>query len=119
LAEITEYALAAMVSALLVGGSVATYAAFERFESSSVGAASLSTLVALGDEAIERGRSSSIVFFPPSTVACSGGSLTLAYGNTTVGAVLPTQCDFSIFISGGPHTLTFLSRSSVLYMQVN
>lgn len=119
MAEITEYALAAMVSVLLVGGSAATYASFARFESSSVGAASLSTLVALGDEAIDSGQSSTTVFLPPSTVSCSGGLMTLAYGNTTIGASLPTRCGFTVYISGGAHTITFVSRSSVLYMQVS
>ena len=118
MAEITEYTLAVLVSALMVGGSAVTYATFARFEQTSEVDASLSTLVGLADEAVVNGHSSSTLLLPTSTLTCTDGILTIVSGNTTASSPVGAQCDFETSIAGGMHTVSFDSRSSAVDLLV-
>jgi hypothetical protein len=118
LAEIVEYTLVVLVSALFVGGSVATYDSFSSFTSGLQLRLDSASVAKLADEAVTNGSAAMTLTVPPSTLTCQGGVLSLTSSGFSQSHAVSAGCDFR-FSLHGVQTLRFAYRSSQLTLAVS
>ena|SRR5579863_875970 len=119
MAEVVEYSLVVLASALFVAGSVATYGSYDSFVSGLQLRSASSTIGRLAAEAIATGTSSASVDMPASTIQCGGGVLSVSSGGESEVQTLGAGCNFNVTVQGGVHTLLFSFSSSRLTMAVS
>lgn len=118
MAELVEYTLAVMVSALFVAGSVAVYGNFSSFQSGLSLRAEFEAVSGLASKAVQNGSARASMSLPPSTIACRGGILSVAVAGASLNESLPLGCAFTVAVPGGVHTLSFTDGSSGLGLTV-
>ncbi len=119
MAELTEYSLVVLVSALFVAGSVATYNTFGGYESDLRTRADFVAVAAMASRAIENGTSGGTVTTGTSSVSCQDGTLHFASGTLQLSSSLPARCSFDVSLSPGPHVFRFSMEQSGLVLRVD
>lgn len=117
MAELVEYTLVVVVSALFMVGSVTVYGDFASFQSGLSLRAEFDAVSALASKAAEYGTARGMMSVPPSTIACQGGTLTVAVGSASMNESLPLRCRFALTFTGGVHTLEFRDDPSGLSLE--
>ena len=119
MAELIEYCLVFLVSALFVAGSVATYDSFSGFTSGLEFRTASASVSRLASDALASGSASGAFAVPSSTVTCEGGVLTFASEGMALQQAVGASCDFSATIQGGVHDFGFSYGASRLTMTVS
>jgi hypothetical protein len=118
LTELVEYCLVVMVSTSFVAGSVVAYNAFSSFESGLQLRATFAEVSALAAQAVDEGSSRATLSLPASTIECGHDSLQVSTGPAAISESLPVDCDFSLNVGAGLHTILFTTRSAQLDLSV-
>jgi hypothetical protein len=117
--EIVEYSLVVVVSALFVTGSVVVFNSFSSFESGLQLRATFAAISGVALQAVDSGSAKATMSIPASTIWCEHDSLTMSTGSATVAGDLPIDCNFSLNVGGGLHTLLFTRHSTLLSLSVS
>jgi hypothetical protein len=117
--ELTEYALAVMVSTLIVAGSAVVYNTFTSYEAALQLRGAFSAVAGVANAALVNGSAASTLHLPESTVGCEGGTLYLSEGSETMSQSIAGGCDFTAKISAGTHLLSFRTASGQLGITVS
>ncbi|MDG6988809.1 MAG: hypothetical protein JRN21_05720 [Nitrososphaerota archaeon] len=118
MAELVEYCLVVMVSALFVAGSAATYGSFLNFEARVQFGASSSAVEGLAAQAVAEGRSEAELSLPASQISCSGETLLFTAGVFSAAEPVSLPCDFVVSVSQGVHVVAFDAERSALTVSV-
>ncbi|MBI3841531.1 MAG: hypothetical protein HY297_06255 [Thaumarchaeota archaeon] len=114
-----EYSLVVIVSTLFVGGSLATYQAYSRFESTVEDRAAFSSIVDVARQALANGSSYASIAVPDGSISCSAGALQFESSNEALTARLPASCAFFAEFSRGRHVFSFSSLALALSLAVS
>ena len=118
MAELLEYTLAVLVSSLFIAGSVGIYGAFSAFETNMQLKATFASVTDLANTASIHGTARADLNFPPSTLSCTGGRLSLSTGASVLSGPVPYDCQFSVNLASGTHSLSFSVMGSSLTASV-
>lgn len=118
MAELLEYCLVVMVSAIFVAGSVATYDSFSAFSAGLQFNAGSAAIATLASEAISNGNATGEVTVPATNITCAEGLLTLASGGMSVTHGVSGACSFSMAVPSGTHTFEFSAKGRQLSLAV-
>ena len=118
MAELLEYTLAVLVSSLFIAGSVGTYAAFSTFESNMQLKATFASVNDLAYTASIHGNARADLNFPPSTLSCAGGRLSLSTSDSVQSGTVPYDCQFTLILASGTHSVDFSVLGSKLIASV-
>lgn len=116
--ELLEYTMAVLVSSLFIAGSVGVYGAFSTFETDMQLRASFTSVSDLAYTASIHGAARADLNFPPSTLSCSGRNLSLSTGASVLSGTVPCECQFSLVLAGGIHSVSFSVVDSRLVASV-
>ncbi|HYA55556.1 MAG TPA: hypothetical protein VED22_02040 [Nitrososphaerales archaeon] len=116
--ELVEYAVAFMVSALLVGGSVVLYNSFASYEAGLQLRGTFSVVAGVADSALLNGSAATTIPLPASTIGCEGGTFYVSEGSETISQTIGSGCNFLATVSAGTHVLSFSTTSGRLEMVV-
>jgi hypothetical protein len=73
---------------------------------------------ALAAQAVDDGSSRGTLSLPTSTIECGNSSLQVSVGPATISEILPVDCNFSLSVGAGLHTILFTTRSARLDLSV-
>lgn len=116
--ELLEYALAVMVSTLLVAGSVAVYESFTSYEEDLQLEGTLATVSGIAEAALSNGSARAAVSLPASTIGCEGNTLYVGIGAASMSQGIGVRCDFQVDVTAGVHVLSFTAKSGQLGVMV-
>jgi len=116
--ELVEYAVAFMVSTLLVGGSVIVYDSFTSYEAGLQLRGTFSEVVGVAESALLNGSAESMVPLPESTIGCDGGTFYVSVGSSAISQTIAAGCDFQARVSAGTHLILFSASSGKLDLAV-
>ena len=116
--ELIEYAVAFMVSTLLVGGSVVVYNSFISYEAGLQLRGTFSVVAGIAENALLNGSAKSTVILPESTIGCDGGTFYVSVGSGTISQTIVDGCDFQASVTPGAHLLSFSTSSGKLELAV-
>lgn len=119
MAELVEYSLVVLVSALFVAGSAATYGSFLSFEAKVQFGASSSAVEGLAAQAVAEGRSDALLSLPASRISCSVGTLQFTAGDLSASEPVSLPCDFTVNVPPGVHMVAFDAGPSALTVSVD
>ncbi len=119
MAEIVEYSLVVLVSALFVSGSVVVYGSFTSFESDLQLRATYAAVSNLASQAAENGSATASLSMQGTTIGCSGDSLVVSVGSKGLAGSIPSSCDFVLDVPSGVHDLTFEALGKGLNLSVS
>lgn len=118
MAELLEYTMAVLVSSLFIAGSVGTYGAFSTFQTNMQLKATFTSVSDLAYTASIHGTAQADLNFPPSTLSCAAGRLSLSTGTSVQSGTVPYDCQFSLALASGTHSVDFSVMGSNLVASV-